>query len=135
MTLLQQHKEVFRKAGCDVLVITCGTLQNAQVWLQDVECTLDILVDSERKIYHWFGLGRSVSRVWNSQTIQYYAEVFLSGRMPVAPYRNDDVLQLAGDFIVDNRGHVILSHPSQTPTDRPSVDSLLTVAKTVSSKL
>ena len=35
------------------------------------------------------------------------------------------IFQLGGDFVLDEGGKVIFSHPSKSPTDRPTVGDVL----------
>lgn len=89
-----------------------------------------MLVDAERQLYSFFGIRRSVSMVWNTATLTYYAEQKLSGRTLPKAYADveDDPHQMGGDILLDAiNGKVVLVHRSETPTDRPSVDQLLTV--------
>lgn len=36
---------------------------------------------------------------------------------------------MGGDFLLDDAGTVLLSHPSKSPLDRPSVSDILKVAE------
>ena len=42
---------------------------------------------------------------------------------------DDDPNQMGGDFIVGKDGCMVYVHPSQVPTDRPSVEKLIEVLK------
>ncbi len=98
-----------------------------QVWLEETGVPFPLLLDSERKVYRAYGLGRSVLQVWKPRVLVHYLRLVLAGRR-LKPAQGD-IYQLGGDFIVDEQGTVRLIHPSKDPTDRPSVDSLLTAAR------
>lgn len=114
-----------------VLLISFGCKEGAVQWLQETKCSYDMLLDPSRQLYHAFGLGISVKKVWNIDLITYYAEQLVSNR--TLPKKNhnvaDDPHQLGGDFGLDQRGTVIFFHPSASPTDRPDVAEILKVMK------
>jgi len=115
------------QAGGQVLIVSFGERAGALQWIEETHCPFDMVVDEKREIYQAFGLKKLFSKVWGTSCLVYYAEAMLSGRSLPKPYENihDDPHQMGGDFIVDSSRKVIFSHPSQRPSDRPSVDKLL----------
>ncbi|KAH9508522.1 hypothetical protein Btru_055421 [Bulinus truncatus] len=96
-------------------------------WLKETGFPFDMILDSERKIYHTFGLYRSVSKVWSIGCMLYYTEQLLNGRQLPRPLENvhDDPQQMGGDFILDSTGRVVFSYCSQVSSDRPTIDHIL----------
>jgi len=109
----------------EVLLITFSSVGYGRIWLEEVCSTFRLLIDRERTVYGTFGLERSLLRAWSLKTTWRYVQLRRVG------YRwrgiQGDSAQLGGDFIIDAEGIVRLAHRSRDPTDRPSVDRLLTV--------
>uniref|UniRef100_V9L2L5 Selenoprotein L n=1 Tax=Callorhinchus milii TaxID=7868 RepID=V9L2L5_CALMI len=110
-----------------VIVISFGCQEGALRWLQETGCQYNMLLDPSRKLYHAFGLGISVEKVWNVNVLNYYAEQKVASRPLPKQFENiiDDPHQLGGDFGLDQNGKVIFFHPSQSSTDRPSLSEIL----------
>uniref|UniRef100_A0A665V1Y1 Selenoprotein L n=2 Tax=Echeneis naucrates TaxID=173247 RepID=A0A665V1Y1_ECHNA len=113
-----------------VLVVSFGSLEGARLWLQQTGCTFDLLLDQQRKIYRTFGLGSSYAKVMKFSCLLQYSEYGIAERyFPDVPHRLlEDIYQLGGDFLLDEGGKVILSHPSKTPHDRPTMKDVLIAA-------
>ena len=79
-----------------------NVLQGGLSWLSDTGCQLELYLDPERRLYSRLGLARSVWRVWQMTTIQYYGSVKAQGRQLPAAVEGveDDPLQMGGDFTV-----------------------------------
>ena len=112
-----------------MLVVTFGEETGANKWINDVKLTkFSLLVDNKRVFYNLFGLKRSFSRVWNTDTLIYYAEQLkLSRELPQA-YKDihDDPHQMGGNFIIDTETFKIeYAYKSKIPPDRPTVEILL----------
>ncbi|KAL0967418.1 hypothetical protein UPYG_G00251980 [Umbra pygmaea] len=80
-----------------------------------------MLLDRQRTVYRAFGLGSSYSKVMSFKSLLKYAKYVASGQdFPDIPPRFlEDLYQLGGDFVLDEGGSVILSHPCKNPLDRP----------------
>lgn len=115
------------------MVVSFGLQDGAELWLQDTKVPFTMLLDSARKVYHAFGLYRSVQKVWGVVSMVYYGEAMLTGKPLPKPYENvhDDTQQMGGDFILDKTGVVRFLYPSQTNTDRPSVDRIVEELKKI----
>lgn len=88
--------------------------------------SLPIVVDTTRKAYRAFGLGRgSVRRVWGLRMVKRYLEIFRSEGFSDPGRATEDTLQLGGDFIVDPEGKLIYAFWGDGPDDRPSVEALV----------
>ena len=88
-----------------------------------------MFVDPERHLYNALGLRRSVAKSWSIPALVYYAEQKRAGRKLAAMFEEDDPNQIGGDFILDEQGRLALIHRSKTPTDKPSVEELLSCVK------
>jgi len=128
---LCHHREELERLNVEVLLITFSSVGYGRIWLEEVCSALRLLIDRERTVYGTFGLERSLLRAWSLKTMWRYVQLRRAG------YRRrgiqGDSAQLGGDFIIDPEGIVRLAHRSRDPTDRPSVDRLLTVLRQISS--
>ena len=117
------HQQDFESLETNVVTVSFGTPYWAQVWLEETRSPFPLLLDRKRTAYQAYGLERSLLRSWGWQTISYYARALLNGK----EWRGirGDSGQLGGDFIVDAQGTVRLAYPSRNPTDRPSIEDLL----------
>lgn len=115
--------------GAEAVTISFGTAYWAQMWLQETASPFPFFIDPERAVYHAFGLQSSIFRSWMPQNLWYYTKAVLQGRELFG--KRGDPHQLGGDFIIDGQGIVRLAHPSEEPTDRPSVERLLQVLAAV----
>ncbi|KAL8601545.1 hypothetical protein ACOMHN_003811 [Nucella lapillus] len=127
-----EYSDDFSALGCRPVIVSFGVREGAQRWLEETECPFPMMLDVKRQIYHMFGLTRSVYKVWNISCMVFYGEQMRAGKKLPSPYENvhDDVNQMGGDFILSTEGRLILSHPSQSSTDRPTMDVLLSALKT-----
>jgi len=119
---------MFTKANIKVVVISFGTVKGAGGWLSATNCSLDMYLDINRNLYQHLGLARSVSKVWNMNTIKYYASQKAQGRKLPSAIEGveDDPLQMGGDFTFRcSDKSLLMSHPSKTPKDRPQVSEIL----------
>ncbi|CAL8274402.1 unnamed protein product [Merluccius merluccius] len=124
---LQKNQALLDARSLRVLVVSFGCQQGAHHWLQETSCPYDMLLDPQRQLYQAFGLRRSLKDVLNFSNMLRYAEYLLADMHFPKPLPSiqDDMFQLGGDFVVDQRGVVMFAHRCQSPIDRPSVSDLL----------
>jgi len=124
---VEEELHMFASAGCKVVVVSFGTSQGAQNWLEQTKTGLNLYLDPTRALYSKFGLARSVMKVWNMKTIHYYASQKAQGRqLPTALAGvEDDPLQMGGDFTINRNLELVMSYACKTPSDRPSVQHIL----------
>ena len=131
MAQLCQHLNELERTNTQVLIVTFGSLLGAHTWLKETCSSFRLLLDPERKVYQAYGLERSLLRSWNLPTIWTYGKLLASGRK----WRGiqGDSAQLGGDFITDSQGKIHLSYRSYDPTDRPPVEDLLSILRSIHS--
>jgi len=113
-------------------MVSFGERAGALRWMEETQCPFGMVLDGDRRLYHAFGLHRSVFKVWSVSCLVYYAEQMAAGRELPKPFENvhDDPQQMGGDFLLDQQGIVRLSYCSKASNDRPSVDQLLAAMAT-----
>eukprot|EP00188_Purpureofilum_apyrenoidigerum_P003143 Plantae.Rhodophyta-Purpureofilum_apyrenoidigerum.ctg31989.p2 GENE.Plantae.Rhodophyta-Purpureofilum_apyrenoidigerum.ctg31989~~Plantae.Rhodophyta-Purpureofilum_apyrenoidigerum.ctg31989.p2 ORF type:complete len:118 (+),score=12.44 Plantae.Rhodophyta-Purpureofilum_apyrenoidigerum.ctg31989:440-793(+) len=90
-----------------------------------------MLLDRDRRSYHDYYLGSSVTGAWSASSIGFYVKEVLRGKRIAWP--QEDPNQLGGDFLLDSTGTLKLCHPSQTSVDRVAIaDVLKTVDPNIS---
>jgi peroxiredoxin len=126
--VVSHHAEI-QTLHTNVVTVSFGAPYWAQVWLQETQSPFPFLVDSERAAYHAYGMESSFIRSWSPSAMWYHVKAVLQNRETFG--KRGDPHQLGGDFIVDRRGIIQMAHPSREPTDRPSVEKILTTLQEV----
>ncbi|RUS73823.1 hypothetical protein EGW08_018416 [Elysia chlorotica] len=104
------------QANSKVLLVSFGEEYGAKKWLEETGSFFDMILDPHRK-------------VWSIECMCFYAEKLLAGRTFPTPLENvhDDPQQMGGDFVLDASGTVVFTHCSKVSSDRPTVETLLSV--------
>lgn len=124
------RQDEFKQLNTRVFIVSFGTLPALQQWMKETCNSFDVLLDRDRSVYNAYGLERSYWRSRSLKTRWVYFKAWLSGKQTHDSH-GDDTSQLGGDFIVDKNGLMRLVYPSHDPTDRPPVDDLLKILKTL----
>ncbi|XP_033498299.1 uncharacterized protein LOC117266957 isoform X1 [Epinephelus lanceolatus] len=124
---LEKNQRSLDANSVEVVVVSFGCQEGASHWLQETNCPYDMLLDRDRKMYTAFGLGASLTKVLNFSNMLLYAEYVVDNMEFPRGLQSiqDDMFQLGGDFVLDERGRVLFSHCCQSPIDRPSMEDIL----------
>lgn len=108
-------------------MVGIGAESNAKEWQEANKTTFPftLVLDPENKLYRDLGLKRSVGGVWNIPVLVGFAEKLVAGKLHLEHFEGDDLHVLAGDFIADSKGELVLAYGSVNSDDRPSVDAIL----------
>lgn len=106
-------------------MVALSHLESAMAWREKYGFDFPLLVDTDKTVFRYFGLRRSVLAVWNIPSLIKYAEQLTAGIELLRSLEGDDVHQLGGDFMMDTRGQLLYVYCGQTSYDRPSVSQLL----------
>lgn len=103
-----------------------GEEANAKEWMDanKVNFPFPLLLDPEAKLYRELGLKRSIVGVWDIPLLVDLAEKALAG-LKGGHFEGDDLYMLAGDYIVDSSGKLILAYSTANSHDRPNVEEIL----------
>jgi len=119
-------RDEFAARGCSVLVVVQAKPGFLTHYLTRRSYGVAFASDPDRVAYRAFGLERTPLRTFlRPRVLLGYLAGMLRGYAPRKPYRGEDVLQLGGDFVVDQAGRTVFAYRSQNPTDRPAVSRLL----------
>lgn len=123
---MQKRYSEFRKLGCEVIAVSFASPEVAALSLEKSPLPFPLLTDPTKSLYQEFGLARTTWRsILRPAVIWRYVKLLCRGKWRRGSGKDQDVLQLGGDFILDAQRRLVYAHPSAEPTDRPSVDLLL----------
>lgn len=123
---MDSAREQLTAAGCSVLVVAQAKPEVLTLYLTRQGWHVPIVSDPERTAYRAFGLERtSWLTFFRPRVLWGYIRGMLRGHGVRKPYAGEDVLQLGGDFVLDQHRRVVFAYPSADPTDRPSVAAIL----------
>lgn len=124
MLQLQQRKAELDGLGLRVALVTFETAARAGIYVNETGLTWPLLIDESRSLYKAFAMDPGSFRaIWSPKNWGAYLRIIAKCRLPKWP--RNDVNQLGGDVLIDPDGNVRIHHVSRSPTDRPSIDSLL----------
>lgn len=112
--------------GAQLVVVTQSRPEHLRMRLEDDPKPFPVVCDPDRQVYRDFGLLPGKARMFLSFKVMgsYLARIFQGWRVRM-PVKNEDLLQLGGDFVLDQSRHLVFAYRSIDPTDRPSVLQLL----------
>jgi len=122
----------FKQLDAAILVVSFSPPSSLMDYRQHLELPFEVSSDVDRAAYRAYNLlSASRFRVWSPRVIWRYLQLVVGKEKMTLkrPKRDDDLLQLGGDFVIDRRGAVIFSHQSEGPEDRPEVSALLDALK------
>ena len=113
--------------GCRVVMVGIGTEPNAKKWMESNSSTFPFpfLLDPEMKLFRELGLRRSAARVWTVPILCKFAERLVAGTLKLDHFEDDDVHMLAGDYITDASGKLLMSRNCPNSEDRPTFEAIL----------
>jgi len=121
---LHQHKTELEEEGIQIAGVSFETVESANEYLQDTRLEWPIFLDENKKLYHYFGMGKAgFWDIWGYRTWLAYFRELSQGRRPRKGA--GDIHQRGGDVLVDPAGVIRLHHIGKGPGDRPEVGSLL----------
>jgi len=116
--------QVWAALGCRVVVVAAGSPAGAVNWQQETGVPCEIYVDQDRQLYKSLNLDESISKVWNMSTMVYYAEQMAAQRPLHQVVSGDNIHQMGGDFVLNDKCELIFAYRSQTPPERPTIEQL-----------
>lgn len=127
-----QTNEPGQVGDVDIVLITFGTIDELDHYLEHRDLDVIVLRDDDRSSYRSYGLGRASRRtVWGLATMRKYFDILRnsSGDDRAEAWRNfrqsnGDTLQLGGDFVIGPNGDLAWGFWSEGPADRPSADAV-----------
>jgi hypothetical protein len=120
-----QYEEI-RRLGGEVLVVSFAPPALLALYEREQSLPFAVVADPTRAVYQAFGLERTTWReMLRGGVLWRYTRLMLRGWSPKRMNKDEDVLQLGGDFVLDEHRRLVYAHRSAEPTDRPPVAELL----------
>jgi hypothetical protein len=122
---VRDHYEEIHALGGEVLVISFAQPSFVAMYLKDNPMPFPVVSDPTRAAYQAFGLERIPWTAFlRGRTILRYLRLMFGGWLPRRPKEGADVLQLGGDFVLDERRRLVYAFRGTAPTDRPTAAEL-----------
>ena len=119
----QRYGEI-QDRGADVVAISFEPRDRLFQLTRQLQLPFPILSDPERDVYSAHSLAQgSWLKIFSPKTVWTYVKHFARGRR--YQHAASDWKQLGGDFVIGEDGTVLYEHRGQTPSDRPTVASLI----------
>ena len=119
----QRYGEI-QDRGADVGAISFEPRDRLFQLTRQLQLPFPILSDPERDVYSAYSLAQgSWLKIFSPKTVWTYVKHFARGRR--YQHAASDWKQLGGDFVIGEDGTVLYEHRGQTPSDRPTVASLI----------
>jgi hypothetical protein len=102
---IQRDMAEYLKLKCQIILVSFGNTLGASKWLNEMTLSNDenikMITDETRSLYKLFGIYNSYAKVWNSETLIYYAEQVCMKRDLPKAYKDveDDPHQMGGKYI------------------------------------
>lgn len=123
----------FKQLGSAVVVVSFAPPALVTAYLEKSPMPFAVVSDSSRTAYQAFGLVRtSWGSIFRASVVGRYLGLILRGWLPRRPQSEEDVMQLGDDFVLDGQRRLVYAYRSTEPTDRPTVDDLLTAVRRAS---
>ena len=124
MSQLRQRYGDIQAMGAGVVAVSFEPRDRLFQLTRQLQLPFPILSDPERDVYAAYSLTQgSLLKIFSPKTVWTYLKHFARGRL--YEHAASDWRQLGGDFILDEDGTVLFEYRCQTPTDRPTVASLI----------
>ena len=119
----QRYSDIQAK-GADVVAISFEPKERLFQLTRQLQLPFAILSDPERDVYTAYSLAQgNLLQIFSPKTVWTYLKHFAKGRR--YHHAASDWRQLGGDFVLGEDGTVLYEHRGQTPSDRPTVASLI----------
>lgn len=119
-------RERFAERGCSILVVSQAKPETLAKFIERYNWHVPLVADPERASYAAMGLERTTfGTFFRPKVVGGYFRAMFKGHSVKRPNKEEDLLQLGGDFIIDRRCTVRYAYPSADPTDRPAIADLL----------
>jgi hypothetical protein len=124
-----------RELGGDVLAISFSPPARVAAYIQRYPLPFPVLSDPDQHAYRTFALEKtSWWTMLRPTSILRYLKLMVRGWLPWSPAKDDDLLQLGGDFILDEHRRLVFAYRSSEPTDRPVAKILVNVMRSIEEK-
>ncbi|GIW80638.1 MAG: hypothetical protein KatS3mg105_2445 [Gemmatales bacterium] len=123
---MAKHYDEIRRLGGEVAAVSFAKPERVRAFAEAHPLPFPVFSDPHMAGYRAFDLGRTSWREMLAPRVLWrYLKMMFRGWLPGRVDRDDDLLQLGGDFVLGRDGQLLFAHQSSEPTDRPPVNSLI----------
>lgn len=109
-----------------MLAVSFSPPERVAAYLDRHPLPFPAVADPTRQAYRLFELGRTSWRAMlGLRVVGRYLRLIFGGWVPDKAEKDDDLLQLGGDFVLDAQGRLVYAYRSSDPTDRPQARDLM----------
>ncbi len=124
-----------RSSGGQVIAVSFSGPKFVTNYLKKYPLPFPAVSDPDRQAYIQFSLGKTTwLGMFHPKVIWGYLRLIFGGWALWKAQKNDDLLQLGGDFILDQNRTVVYEYRSAEPTDRPAAVALFQQVEKLSAK-
>jgi hypothetical protein len=117
-----------RAVQCNVLVVTQAQPNMLQLFLAANPQPFPVVCDPGKTAYQAFGLLRTSWLTFLKPSVVWgYLKLMLKGYGVRKPSGREDLLQLGGDFLLNQGGTICWQQTSKDPSERPRLVEVLSV--------
>ena len=121
-----------RELGGEVLAVSFSSPVRVAAYVQRYPLPFPVLSDPDRQAYKSFALEKtSWAAMLRPASLLRYVKLMVRGWLPGSPAKNDDLLQLGGDFVLDEQKRLVFAYRSAEPTDRPPAGKVLQIMRSI----
>lgn len=129
---MQKVYPELRKLGAEVVAVSFAPPRLVKNYVEKYPLPFPVVSDPERAAYRALALDRTTWReILRPRVLGRYLRFLFQGWMPQMGNREEDVLQLGGDFVLDAARKLVYAYRSAEPTDRPSAAELLEAVRRI----
>ncbi len=129
---MRERYEEVRRLGGEVLAVSFARPERVAAYVARYPLPFPVLADPEYEAYRAFGLGRtSWGSMLSPRVLLRYLALMFRGWLPAKPAGRDDLLQLGGDFVLDDQRRLVYAYRSATATDRPPAEELVRAVRSL----
>lgn len=111
-----------------MVLVAHAPRESALRWLESSKVDFPLLIDESSVLYHQLGLRRVIKGLVDPAVLTYFVERELAGEQLVRPDKEDDTLDMGGDFIVNDKGELLYCY-CQTSFVRKTLSEVLAVCQ------
>ena len=116
----------------EIVVVTFANPRVLRGYRKRFADPFTVVSDVQRETYRALGFGRGAFwRVWGWKAAKKYVELLRSGHKLEKGNSETDTRQLGGNAVLDREGRLAWIYAGAGPDDRPTVDELIDVVRSL----
>ncbi|WP_276372186.1 peroxiredoxin-like family protein [Chryseolinea sp. H1M3-3] len=123
---LLKHANFFKSRGITVLMVYESGEEMMKAYLGENNYPFHFIADPQNKLYHLYGVERSVLKVINGLFNGLLSKVLAGNKLFAKPMRQDGHLdRIPAEFVIDPYGKILVAHYGKFVGDHLPLDVLM----------